>query len=56
MKKKEKTPAELEFEQGLEFYRNGYYGKALDKLRELRKGAPKWSFVDGPITANNRCS
>ena len=27
--------------------------KALDKLRELRKGAPKWSFVDGPITANN---
>ena len=27
--------------------------KALDKLRQLRKGAPKWSFVDGPITANN---
>ena len=27
--------------------------KALDKLRDLRKGAPKWSFVDGPITANN---
>lgn len=27
--------------------------KALEKLRALRKGAPKWSFVDGPITANN---
>ena len=27
--------------------------KALAKLRELRAGAPKWSFVDGPITANN---
>ena len=27
--------------------------KALGKLRALRKGAPKWSFVDGPITANN---
>jgi isoleucyl-tRNA synthetase len=27
--------------------------KALDKLRELRRGASKWSFVDGPITANN---
>jgi len=27
--------------------------RALEKLRELRRGAPKWSFVDGPITANN---
>ncbi len=27
--------------------------KALEKLRQLRRGAPKWSFVDGPITANN---
>ena len=27
--------------------------KAFAKLRELRKGAPKWSFIDGPITANN---
>ena len=26
---------------------------AFDKLRELRKGHPPWSFVDGPITANN---
>ncbi len=27
--------------------------RALSKLRALRKGAPKWSFIDGPITANN---
>lgn len=27
--------------------------KSLDKLRTLQKGRPKWSFIDGPITANN---
>ncbi|MCI0520844.1 MAG: class I tRNA ligase family protein, partial [Chloroflexi bacterium] len=26
---------------------------AFQKLRELRKDAPHWSFIDGPITANN---
>jgi isoleucyl-tRNA synthetase len=26
---------------------------AFRKLQELRKGSPKWSFIDGPITANN---
>ena len=26
---------------------------AFDRLRELNKGKPKWSFLDGPITANN---
>ncbi|MCJ7739020.1 MAG: class I tRNA ligase family protein, partial [Anaerolineae bacterium] len=26
---------------------------AFRRLAELRKGAPKWSFIDGPITANN---
>jgi len=26
---------------------------AFDKLRELNRGKPKWSFLDGPITANN---
>ncbi|MGB8643766.1 MAG: class I tRNA ligase family protein [Anaerolineae bacterium] len=25
----------------------------FNKLRRLRAGAPKWSFIDGPITANN---
>ncbi|MCO6453567.1 MAG: isoleucine--tRNA ligase [Caldilineales bacterium] len=26
---------------------------AFNKLRALRKGSPPWSFIDGPITANN---
>ena len=26
---------------------------AFEKLRQLRKGPPLWSFIDGPITANN---
>jgi isoleucyl-tRNA synthetase len=26
---------------------------AFEKSRALRKGKPKWSFIDGPITANN---
>jgi isoleucyl-tRNA synthetase len=26
---------------------------AFQKLVELRKDAPRWSFIDGPITANN---
>ncbi len=27
--------------------------RAFEKLRELRKGQKPWSFLDGPITANN---
>ena len=27
--------------------------KSFEKLRALQKGRPKWSFIDGPITANN---
>jgi len=26
---------------------------SFQKLRELRRGNPPWSFIDGPITANN---
>ncbi len=26
---------------------------AFNKLREINKGKPPWSFIDGPITANN---
>ncbi|MCD6518405.1 MAG: class I tRNA ligase family protein, partial [Anaerolineae bacterium] len=26
---------------------------AFEKSRELRKNGPRWSFIDGPITANN---
>ena len=28
-------------------------GGAFGKLVELRKDSPRWSFIDGPITANN---
>src|SRR4026208_2451845 len=27
--------------------------QAFEKLREQNRGKPKWSFLDGPITANN---
>ena len=27
--------------------------RAFDKLREKNRGKPPWSFLDGPITANN---
>jgi len=27
--------------------------RAFDKLREKNRGKPRWSFLDGPITANN---
>src|SRR5881409_3333063 len=27
--------------------------KILDKLRAKNRGKPRWSFLDGPITANN---
>jgi isoleucyl-tRNA synthetase len=27
--------------------------RAFDKLRQLRREGPRWSFIDGPITANN---
>jgi len=26
---------------------------AFNKLREINEGKPRWSFLDGPITANN---
>jgi isoleucyl-tRNA synthetase len=34
----------------LEFWERS---SAFEKLRELRRGQPPWSFLDGPITANN---
>jgi isoleucyl-tRNA synthetase len=27
--------------------------RAFEKMRQLHKGQPHWSFIDGPITANN---
>ncbi len=26
----------------------------FDQLRELNRGGPKWSFIDGPVTANKK--
>ena len=34
----------------LDFWRES---QAFEKLRRLRAGSPRWSFIDGPITANN---
>lgn len=34
----------------LKFWRES---NAFEQLRALHKGEPKWSFIDGPITANN---
>ena len=40
-----------EVEEGvLEFWKKK---KIFDKLRKKNKGKKKWSFIDGPITANN---
>jgi isoleucyl-tRNA synthetase len=36
--------------QTLDFWKQS---DAFGKLRQLRAGSPKWSFLDGPITANN---
>lgn len=36
--------------QVLEFWRES---QAFEKMRALHKGEEKWSFIDGPITANN---
>src|SRR5947208_10828675 len=34
----------------LEFWRES---DAFNKLREMNRGGERWSFIDGPITANN---
>lgn len=34
----------------LEFWQETH---AFERLRALRTGGPRWSFIDGPITANN---
>jgi len=50
----QEVPSKVDFvaqeEQILDLWRRS---GAFQKLRDLRQGAPKWSFIDGPITANN---
>jgi len=48
------VPARVDFpaqeRELIKFWREG---QSFEKLRALHKGQPKWSFIDGPITANN---
>lgn len=50
----EQVPNKVDFieqeHQILKFWKES---QAFEKLRALRKGKPHWSFIDGPITANN---
>ncbi|MGQ0637217.1 MAG: class I tRNA ligase family protein [Planctomycetaceae bacterium] len=49
-----KVSTDAEFIRGehdiLNFWRERHI---FDKLREQTRGKPRWSFIDGPITANN---
>ncbi|MDD5466225.1 MAG: class I tRNA ligase family protein [Anaerolineales bacterium] len=48
------VPAKVDFpaqeRQLLEFWRQS---DAFNKMRQVHRGQPPWSFIDGPITANN---
>ncbi|MGI5915834.1 MAG: class I tRNA ligase family protein [Anaerolineae bacterium] len=47
-------PADVDFvAQEYEVLKFWKESKAFEKQREMRKGGPTWSFIDGPITANN---
>ncbi len=39
--------------QEREVLRSWKDGHAFEKMVDLHKGEPRWSFIDGPITANN---
>jgi isoleucyl-tRNA synthetase len=48
------VPSNVEFPtQEREIQRWWQENQSFQKLRQLRQGGPKWSFIDGPITANN---
>ena len=48
------VPAKVDFpaqeREVLKFWKESH---AFEKLRQLHKDEPHWSFIDGPITANN---
>jgi isoleucyl-tRNA synthetase len=48
------VPSQVDFvaqeNEILEFWKDS---QIFDKLRKLRAKGPRWSFIDGPITANN---
>lgn len=48
------VPANVDYvEQEKEVLRFWEESRAFERLRELQRGKPHWSFIDGPITANN---
>lgn len=48
------VPAKVNFvEQEKDILKFWRETRAFQKMRELHKGQPTWSFIDGPITANN---
>ena len=48
------VPAKVDFpDQELEVLKFWKESDAFHKMRRLHKGQPHWSFIDGPITANN---
>ncbi len=50
----EQVPNKVDFvEQEHEILAFWKETNAFEKSRQLRKGKPPWSFIDGPITANN---
>ncbi|MFQ5943185.1 MAG: class I tRNA ligase family protein [Anaerolineales bacterium] len=50
----EPVPSKVNFvEQEHEILRFWADNQSFEALRELRKDGPRWSFIDGPITANN---
>ncbi|UCC88561.1 MAG: isoleucine--tRNA ligase [Anaerolineales bacterium] len=50
----EEVPAKVDFPaQELEVLKFWKESQAFQRMRELHEGQPHWSFIDGPITANN---
>jgi isoleucyl-tRNA synthetase len=48
------VPAKVDFPaQELEVQKFWKETRAFEKMKALHKGKPNWSFIDGPITANN---
>ncbi len=50
----QEVPKEVDYSaQELEVLKFWKESRAFEKMVAIHKGQPKWSFIDGPITANN---
>ncbi|MCK4692394.1 MAG: class I tRNA ligase family protein, partial [Anaerolineales bacterium] len=48
------VPSQINFiDQEYEILKFWQEIQAFEKLKKLRADGPRWSFIDGPITANN---